>query len=285
VAATVVIVALLAVNTAAAAPASAPCPSGAPVLELANPNPGDVLPTGDLIISGATFDPSGSAISRVDLFLGQRDTGGLFLGSAVPSGQSFSVKASVPNSSNGGRDFVAYAYSASGQQTSVSVPIFVGAAPTPTPTGTSARPVALSETVSSTCGSVVTPAQTNPAAFQPLPLNPTIAAPMLQLANPSSGDVLPTGDIIIQGQASDASGSPVTRVDLFLGDRDTGGLFLGSALPSGQVWQIKASVPSSTNGGHDFVAYALSASGQQTRVSVPVFVGAAPTPTPRPTSN
>jgi hypothetical protein len=141
----VVLAALVILNTAAAPADAAPaaqaiCPGGAPVLSLANPNPGDVLSTGDIFVSGAAFDPavsSGSGIARVDLFLGERDNGGLFLGStapaAGPSGQLFQIKATLPNSANGGRDFVAYAYALNGQETSVVVPVFVGAAPTPTP--------------------------------------------------------------------------------------------------------------------------------------------------------
>ena len=51
------------------------------------------------------------------------------------------------------------------------------------------------------------------------------------------------------------------------------------------VFAVKASIPNSISGGHDFVAYARSAlTGEETVVSVPVFVGAAPTATPRPTS-
>src|SRR5207245_370946 len=109
-------------------------------------------------------------------FLGNRDDGGLIVGSVAPTGRTFSLRASVPNSANGGRDFVAYAVSAAnGQETSVSVPVFIGAAPTPTPVSSnSPAPRPLSETVASTCHAgpaAVAPASTdNTAALSPLPL-------------------------------------------------------------------------------------------------------------------
>ena len=113
--------------------------------------------------------------------------------------------------------------------------------------------------------------------------------PVLQLSNPSPGDVLSQGDYIVSGVAFDPSatnGSGVSHIDLFLGNRDDGGLFIGSVLPtSDRQWSIKASLPSNASGQHDFVAYAYSSvDGQQTSVSVPVFVGAAPTPTPIPSA-
>src|SRR5579859_4575321 len=72
-------------TTAIAQPVTTP--SGLPVIQLANPSPGDVLPIGDYVVSGTAYDPAaidGAGISHVDLFLGQRDAGGLYLGSAVP---------------------------------------------------------------------------------------------------------------------------------------------------------------------------------------------------------
>jgi hypothetical protein len=305
------LVSLAAVPAGAEPSSQALCPAGAPVVELANPGPGDVLPTGDIIISGVAFDPGatdGSGINRVDLFLGQRDSGGVFLGSALPAAnagstsRTFSIKASVPNSANGARDFVAYAISGvDGQQTSVTVPVFVGAAPTPTPIvagSTAPLPVALTATTASTChaGTTVSaPSGETVAAFRPLPLPPTTAAPVLELANPASGGVLTTGDVIIEGVAYDPAatdGAGIDRVELFLDSRDSGGLSLGSTVPgangalSPRSFRITAEIPTGTNGGHSIVAYARSAvTGQETVFTVPdVFFGAAPTPTPRPKS-
>jgi hypothetical protein len=302
--------ALVVLNTAAAPAAAAPaaqavCPAGAPVLSLANPNPGDVLPTGDFIVSGQAFDPAastGSGIARVDLFLGSRDSGGLFLGSALPaegpSGQLFQVKATLPSSTNGGRDFVAYAYSAvNGQQTSVSVPVFVGAAPTPTPTGTTLTPVALAETTVSTCHApsvVGSPAAPSVPPVQQVPLASS-AAPFLQLANPSAGASLPSGDLIVEGLAYDLAttqGSGIDRIELFVDSRENGGLLVGSGVPGEdgalgeRAFRIKAKLSNISNGGHNFVVYARSSvTGQETVTSVPVFIGVAPTPTPRPAGN
>jgi hypothetical protein len=48
----------------------------------------------------------------------------------------------------------------------------------------------------------------------------------------------------------------------------------------------RVTVPSQSRGGVTFFAYAHGlVSGQETVVSVPVFVGAPPTPTPRPSTS
>src|SRR5262245_29411364 len=103
------------------------CPGGAPVVQLANPGPGDVLSQGDYIVTGQAFDPAatqGSGVDRVDLFLGDRDSGGVFLGQATPgegsaNPRTFQTKITLPDTAGGGRDFVAYAVSSvNGQQSS-----------------------------------------------------------------------------------------------------------------------------------------------------------------------
>jgi hypothetical protein len=92
----------------------------------------------------------------VDLFLGERDQGGLFLGSGVPgtdvngNPNGFNVEVSIPNLGRG-LDFAAYAIGNNGQETAITFPVFVGtqvvnrnivATPTPVPT---------TETMTSTC--------------------------------------------------------------------------------------------------------------------------------------
>ena len=131
--------------TAAAAPADTVTTHTRPFLQLANPNPGDVVLNGNYVIQGIAYDPSsddGAGVSRVDLFLGNRDEGGLFLGEAVPSADAiagmrledgFQLTVTLPNNANGGRNLFAYAITPSGEETVVSVPIYVGVAPTPTP--------------------------------------------------------------------------------------------------------------------------------------------------------
>ena len=78
--------------------------------------------------------------------------------------------------------------------------------------------------------------------------------------------------------------SSVDSVEMFLDSRDSGGTVLGSGAPgSDHTFTIKVTLPAGANGGHTFYAYAhASVSGQETVSSVPVYVGAAPTATPRP---
>src|SRR5690242_9238745 len=112
------------------------------------------------------------------------------------------------------------------------------------------------------------------------------SAPMLDLANPSPGALLSAGDLIVSGVARDPSattGDGIDRVELFVGSRDSGGTEIGSGTTQSGNFVITAKVPSNLSGGNDFVAYAHSAlTGQETIVTVPVFLGAEPTPTPRP---
>ena len=317
--------ALVILNTAAAPADAAPaaqaiCPGGAPVLSLANPDPGDVLSTGDFVVSGAAFDPvvtSGSGIARVDLFLGDRDNGGLFLGSTTPaaSGQLFQIKANLPNSANGGHDFVAYAYALNGQETTVAVPVFVGAAPTPTPTSSNLAPVALVESTTSTCraSSVAAPVAPAAAATPSAPAAPgapsspvapqvpltTSAAPVLQLANPAPATCCPT-------PTWSSKAWPMTRPrprarasirsKVFLDSRDSGGVIVGSGVPgaagtlSNRAFRITAKLSNVSNGGHNLVVYARSSrfTGQETFTSVPVASSAPhqhPPRAPRATSS
>ena len=292
--------------------------SGAcPVLSLANPSPGDTLIPGGLVISGTASDPAarqGSGVARVDLFLGERDQGGTFLGSGVPGSQgtnpdAFSVEVQVPNSFNRGVDFAAYAISSvTGQETAVTFPIFVG---TPTKTEATPTPVPTTMTVTSTCPSgPATTANTAPASSAPASSAPAAAAPtsapmmpvpapaaggssttstttmmgacpVLSVANPSPGDTVTAGGLVISGTAFDPAapqGAGIARVDLFLGERDQGGTILGSATPgeSGnpRAFSLEVQVPK-LNRGVDFAAYAISAvTGQETAVTFPVFVGA-----------
>jgi hypothetical protein len=138
---------------------AAPSPS-CPVLSLGNPNPGNTVQVGGLVISGQAYDPAatqGSGVSRVDLFLGERDLGGIFLGSAIPgttaSGnpRDFSVEVTIPSGINHGLDFAAYAVSSvTGQETSVTFPIFVGVPPTRS-VGATPTPIPTTQTVANTC--------------------------------------------------------------------------------------------------------------------------------------
>ena len=275
-----------------------PCPSGPPVLSVANPNPGDVLSQGDYIFSGVAFDPAasdGSGVARVDLFIGNRDDGGVLLASAPVSGRQYEVKGTVPSNITGSHDFFAYAVSSvTGQQTSISFPIYLGAPPTPTPSSATApTPVPMTETRLSTCSA---PAAAAPAAAPatsvqaPAPVSATESAPVLSLGNPNAGDVLPLGDTYVNGIAYDpgaTSGAGVDRVELFLDSRENGGTVVGIGTPgTDHTFSVKVTLHSNQTGGHTFYAYARSSvTGLETVTSVPVFVGPSPTATPRPTNS
>jgi hypothetical protein len=288
-----------------------------PTLSVGNPNPGDNLMPGGYVISGEAFDPAApagtSGITRVDLFLGLRDQGGTILGTAIPGDGTanprfWSTEVTVPSGVNAGTTFAAYAISAvTGQETVVSFPVFVGnqskpvglVTPTPVPQGV---------TVTSTCpagAAATTPVtSTNPAAGAPssnaTPSTSTGAAmgatssacPVLSLANPNPGDNLQAGNMFISGTATGPSG--VARVDLFLGERDQGGLYLGTGVPgtgnSADAFNVEVNIPN-LGRGLDFAAYAIGANGQETAITFPVFVGnqtvnrnIVATPTPVPTT-
>jgi hypothetical protein len=130
-----------------------------PVLSIANPAPGNTIIAGGLVISGEAYDPNApqgsSGISRVDLFLGERDQGGTVLGSAIPGDNGnprfFSLEVQVPKL-NRGVDFAAYAISSvTGQETAITFPVFVGV---PTTNGiTTPTPVPTTMNMTNTCGS------------------------------------------------------------------------------------------------------------------------------------
>jgi hypothetical protein len=287
-----------------------------PVLSVANPGPGDDLLAGGVVISGSAFDPAapqGAGISRVDLFLGERDQGGTILGSAVPSGpaNAFSVEVQVP-SLDRGVDFAAYAISSvTGQQTAVTFPIIVGV---PTRTSSTPTPIPTTVNVTSTCpngpANTSTAPSTSAVAAAPTlsasaPVGPSTttssttgvsACPVLSVGNPTPGDNIVAGGYHISGQAYDphaTQGSGIQRVDLFLGQRDQGGTILGSAVPgengNPRLFDLEVQVPK-LDRGVDFAAYAISAvTGQETTVTFPIFVGVpttngVATPTPVPTT-
>jgi hypothetical protein len=301
------------------APAPVSAPQSCPVLSVGNPNPGDNITAGGYVISGEAFDPAaqaGAGISSVDLFLGPRDQGGTFLGSAVPGStgtnpRAWSVEVTIPSNFNRQVDFAAYASSSvAGTETAVTFPIFVGTEPkavglvTPTPVPN------LTETVTNNCPIAAPVSATQPAAVPSVSAMATVgvpamaagpaaatSCPTLSLGNPNPGDDLTAGGLIISGTAFESgtnSGAGVSRVDLFLGERDSGGLFLGSGVPGSaaggnpDAFSVEVQVPN-LGRGVDFAAYAIGANGQEQVVTFPVFVGTqpmmnsgAPTPTPIP---
>jgi carboxypeptidase family protein len=107
-----------------------------PVVDLFNPLPGDVLQPGAYLISGLALDPmapaDSSGIDQVAFFLGDRDQGGLSLGSVVPSAglrqADFSLTVMLPNGApDVPQQLEAFAHSAlSGKETQVSMPVVLG---------------------------------------------------------------------------------------------------------------------------------------------------------------
>jgi hypothetical protein len=318
--------ATLSLSSLPAGAQSAPVPAATacPVLSLGNPSPADDLSPGGMLISGTAFEPTaaqGAGVERVDLFLGERDSGGTFLGSAVPGEtaggdpRAFSVEVQIPDL-NRGVDFAAYAISPNGQQTAVTFPVFVGTPPAKSSSATP-TPIPTTENLTSTCGNAMpaaVAASGAPAASAPMgsipavPVAPmagstgaavtgTTGCPVLSLGNPNPADDLTPGGYFISGTAFDpaaAQGSGVSRVDLFLGERDNGGTPLGSAVPGNvpggdpRAFSVEVQVPNITR-GLDFAAYAISSiTGQETIVTFPVLVGQPPaknpvaTPTPIP---
>lgn len=311
------LLALVAASMASLPPASAQTASPqCPALQLDNPNPGDTVMPGGYVVSGIAFDPSatiGSGVSRVDFFLGNREAGGLYLGSAqsIPNPNSFGpprfqTQLTIPDITAADTAFNVYAFDAlSSGETSVSIPVRVGDIPPPRN-----RPIPTAQ-LTSTCAAIATAVSLAPPlpgeiAFTPTP-GPQLAGPpappgaagtdeggpVLQLANPATGDLLPLGGYVVSGTAYDPgsiSGPGGDRVQFFLDPRENGGLFLGTAVPVAAApgeaprFATKIVIPNSASkGSHVFVASAHSSVlGKEVTVSVPVFVGAKPTPTPLP---
>ena len=211
-----------------------------------------------------------------------------------------------------GDDLTAYAYASnSGAVTTVAIPILVGVEPTPTPTGGNQTPVPARATTTSTgcsgggtTSSAAAAPVSQPAASQPSTggAGPAAAAPaavtgvsggggkpVLRLDNPKPGDVLVVGHTILNGVASDpsaSSGSGVDNVSCFDNPRDQGGVFMGGG-PTGtasnpEAFAIQVNVNLNQSGAHTLSCYAHSSvTGQEAVVSVPIFLGAPPTATPR----
>jgi hypothetical protein len=313
------VAAMVVLSLAALAPVNAQSTptTQCPALQMDNPNPGDTVMPGGYVVSGIAFDPTasvGSGVSRVDFFLGARDEGGLFLGSVLPISAPggpprFLVQLTIPRMTSASTDFVAYAFSAtSSGQTTLAVPVRIGDIPpsrTPQPT-----PVAR---IASNCGAVLTPVNFAPPlpaeiAFTPTPGPQLSGTPLsipagqladapgviFELSNPSSGDLLPLGGYVVSGTAYDpasSQGPGVDRIQFFLDPRENGGVFLGSAVPApaavpgaAPIFSARLFIPGNApKGSHIFTAYARSSViGAETILSVPVFVGALPTPTPLP---
>jgi plastocyanin len=148
-------------------------------LSVANPNPGDQEIPHSLAMSGTALDStatSGVGISQIEAFLGNRDDGGLLIGTtslAAPAG-SWTLTATIPANMSGGQDLFVYGTSSvSGQEAFVSIPVVVGEA---------LPNISVSNVAESFCPTVVTPAA---------PVNPPVAAPAPQPAPPLPQPIAP----------------------------------------------------------------------------------------------
>jgi hypothetical protein len=127
---------------------------------------------------------------------------------------------------------------------------------------------------------------------RPVLAHPEPPGPILDVANPSPGDLLTPGAMFLEGIAYDDSaehGSGIDRVSVFLGDRDEGGIFLGDAtlgLHSPQSvdggdaqfsragWRLRTPVLNGVGQHQDLTVYARSSvSGAETVEVIPVIVG------------
>ena len=118
---------------------------------------------------------------------------------------------------------------------------------------------------------------------------PVSLPPYIAVNNPSPGDFLAVGGLDIQGKAFDPAASidqasGIDRVQVFLEDRDRGGLYLGDARLGGTNpaaepgtqfalagWDIVVTLPS---GSHILFIYARSSvTGKESIVSIPIKVG------------
>jgi hypothetical protein len=108
----------------------------------------------------------------------------------------------------------------------------------------------------------------------PAGAHPQPPAPTLDVANPSPGDMLTPGTMVMQGVAYDdnaETGTGVDRVSVFLGDRDeeNGAQFLGHArlgLPNPQA--VEGGDTQFEFAGWSIITPPLRATGQQRAIHV-----------------
>ena len=270
--------------------------------QLANPTPGSRVEAGSDIVQGvamATNAPGGATgIDHVDFFLGSRDEGGVSLGSAVPGMTagpfgpgSFQATVDFPTSQIGEHDLWAYAHSSvTGQESVISVPIAIGEDTTkafatqPAPDSGQMMCLGAANGTNQTSVTSTTAPSTSTTATQPATTTTASTTGMasaqmltLEVGNPSPGDTIHVGAYNIIGRALDKSamsGSGIDRVDVFLDNRDQGGMFLGTgSIVNNNLWSATVTIPNNQTGLHNLTFYAHSSvSGAELSVTVPVTV-------------
>jgi hypothetical protein len=256
--------------------------------ELSNPDPGARVEPGGLVLQGVAMDDrasQGPGIDRIDFFLDSREQGGINIGTAVPGmttgpfgADSFQTTVQLPQMI-GGHDLFAYAHSSvNGAESVISVPIAVGedeskAFVTPPP-----------DTVNEMCmvgsaGAVTSTTTTTPSTTTTTPSTTTTTTTpsnvTFEVGNPSPGDTIHAGGLVIEGSISNASGQSmgVDRIDIFLDNRDEGGMLIGhGSMGTGDTWSATVELPNNQLGLHTLFFFAHMPSGQEMVVSVPVTV-------------
>lgn len=279
---------------AQSAPSTADC--SAIKFDLSNPGPGSRVEHGNAIVQGVAMDTragTGAGIDRIDFFLENRDTGGVSIGTTSPGTVpgpfgpgSFQATISFPDTV-GGHDLFAYAHSSvTGQEAVIDVPIAVGEDPAKAEetTSTATQTCTKGGNTASTTAAMTPPATTASAATTPVAttttttaMAPSASTITLNVGNPSPGDTVHVGGLNVSGSAWDkaaTSGSGIDRIDVFLDDRDAGGMLLTQAnFGTMNNWTATLTLPSNQTGLHELVFYAhSSATGQQAVVSVPVTI-------------
>lgn len=236
--------------TTGAAPTPVPCvnaPIGI-VIILENPQPGDTLLSGSqVVMNGIAYDTgatTGSGIASVTIYLGDRDAGGLALGTAslgqpnpaAAAGSQFAnagftLRTPVLPTGNGGRTLFVYAKSILGNAEGVlQVPVYLNSAPTPVrgqvPTPVLPTPPACTPTPTATA--TVQPTSTpvpvlalatptpllratptpvsQPAPLAPAPAAPAAAAPAPAAAAPPPAAAAPAPVAVAPAQATAPNG-------------------------------------------------------------------------------
>jgi hypothetical protein len=277
--------------------------------EIANPTPGVRVNPGSFVVQGVAVDSNAQdgtpGVDTVDFFLGSRDAGGMLVGHAAPSSvdglipDSFQATITLPRTP-GGQELFGYAHSSvSGEVSVLSVPFALGVDPnkagdmlTRTPVrecrvGTvEAPPPPPSEEAA---GDFVANEEVTAPEAQPAePAASQGSSIYLDVANPSPGGFVHAGAYAIQGIAFDSaaeSGPGIDHVDIFVDNRDAGGVLVGhaslgasSAQPDdpnlgSAGWSAHVVIPNKLMGPHSLFVYALSdVTGEETAVAIPIQV-------------
>jgi hypothetical protein len=288
--------------------------------EIANPTPFVRVNPGSFVVQGVALDAGADdgtpGVDTIDFFLGSRDAGGMLVGHAAPSSvdglipDSFQATITLPRTA-GGQELFGYAHSSvTGEVSVLSVPIALGVDPNkagdlltrtpvtecrvgtvaaPPPEAAAAEFTATEEVVAPEAQSSDVDAQAGaaeaPSSGSEAPQGSSI---YLDVANPSPGGFVHAGAYAIQGIAFDSaadSGPGIDHVDIFVDNRDAGGVLVGhatlgaaSAQPDdpnlvGAGWSAHVVIPNKLMGPHSLFVYALSdVTGEEMTVAIPIQV-------------